>query len=190
MNTDIKILIGVVALVVIAIVVFLIFKSRENFNCCKNVNPAETFYQYIKYLYSSIHKTLLPNFYNSTRTTDITKCSDISWPPAIQNHTTINHLNKVYDQFKSKYAERIEKVKKMYLINYNDKDTAAYTSEYNKLVNILDNMSIPDPLSINITRLNASIVLNGSPNILKHLIKTYGSDFSSMQDFVQHNTPF
>jgi hypothetical protein len=78
----------------------------------------------------------------------------------------------------------------MYLINYNDKDTAAYTSEYNKLVNILDNMSIPDPLSINITRLNASIVLNGSPNILKDLIKTYGSDFSSMQDFVQHNTPF
>jgi hypothetical protein len=185
MDTNIKILIGVVVVVILLIIGILIFKHRENFNYGKIPSPEQNYYNYLMALYVAINQTIIPDFYNSDRTTDITQCQQIDWPKSIQNHTTINQLNKAYAQFKAEYKDDLEKLIPLYMST----DSVTYTAQYNKLANILINMSIPDPLLINLTRLNASIVLGGSPDIPTKLRDKYSNEFVKLQDFVQNLTP-
>jgi hypothetical protein len=187
MDTNIKILIGVVVLIILVVIGFLIFKHRENFNNYDSTTPAENFYKYLQHLYYAINRTIIPDFHNSDRTVDITNCdpADNTWPPAIQNHTTINHLNKAYNTFKTQYKDDIAKVIELYLST----DTVTYTAKYNKLANTLINMSIEDPLVINLTRLNGHIVISANPNIPKELYKKYGTTYTNLENFVKTITP-
>ena len=185
MDTNIKILIGVVVVIILLIIGILVYKHRENFNNETLPTPSENFYNYLHYLYHAINQILEPDFYNSDRTTDITQCKNIAWPPSIRNEITIDQLNKVYGKFKSDNKDAIAKVIRLYLST----DSVEYTKEYNKLVNVLMNMSIPDPNNINITRLDAYIVLTASPDISDKLIAYYGNGFAKLNNFVQQSTP-
>ena len=185
MNTNIKILIGVVVVVILLVIGIIVFKHRENFNGEYFPSPEKNFHMYMHHLYHAINQTILPDFYNADRTVDITRCSNTEWPPSIQNEITIQTLNDVYRQFKSTYKNEIDKVVSLYLST----DSVAYTAAYNALATIIMNMSIPDPNEINLTRLNAYIVLTGSPDIQDKLDKHYGEEFAKIRKFVENVTP-
>jgi hypothetical protein len=183
MDTNIKILIGVVVVVILLIIGILVFKHHENFENFSN--PSENFHKYIHHLYHAINQTIIPDFHNANRTTDITQSQDIPWPPTIQNKTTIENLNNAYNHFTMTYKDDIDKLTPLYLST----DSVAYTSAYNKLVNTLGNMAA-DPNQINVNRLNARIVLRANPDILAKLKNQYGKDFDMLYTFVQDTTPF
>ena len=185
MNTNIKILIGAVVVVILFIMGILVFKYRENFNEEGFSTLSEYFYKNLHYLYHAINQTIIPDFYNADRTTDITQSQDIEWPSVIQNHTTINKLNSVYSQFKLKYSKEIDELVSLSKTT----DIKAYTMAYNKVSNTLINMSIPDPNAINIVRLNSYIVLTANPDIPSKLLSQYAENFTKLSNFVRDMTP-